>query len=903
MSAQSYPSHPAYPAHWEADVLLADGQSARLRPLTRPDEAALVAFWGRLTPQSQYFRFFSPHSKITSADKDRFLDADHRRRVVLGMFIGEKLIAIGDFTRTAPSNAELAFVVEDPYHGFGVGGLLLEHLAQSARELGVGMLTADVLAENRKMLASMRAAGYLTSTSLADGILHFTFPVESTQVSQAVMAAREHRAEANSMLRIFAAESVAVVGGSARPASVGRRLLRNVITAEFTGRVYVVNPAIRAAFGMPSYPSLLDIPDPVDLAVIAVPAEQVPAVVDDCATQGVHAVLVVSIGYTEAGEEGRRRGAALVAQCRAAGIRLIGPCALGLMNVAGTRLDASLCDVRPKRGTVGFFCQSGPLSLTSLRMMVDRGIGVSSFVSAGDRADVSGNDLLQYWEQDEQTEVILCYLESLGNSHKFSRVARRIGPHKPVIVMTTGRPGGDASRAGRLLPDTTGRPAPAPVIDAMFRQAGVIQVEDIEYLFDTGLLLANQPLPAGNRLAVVGDTPGLTTIASDLATQSGFLTRATWPGLARLSATSYEQMLRAAMDDDTVDAVLAVFVPAPLDTTLQIGEIRAAIAAVGSTASKPLLAVVPGVAGDPNLVTNPEGWPAASVPLYRNPERAVSALTKAYEYARWRATADSPVPLLADVLPDDATILLNRILAESPEGRTLTDEEVTELLAYYGIAMLPSRAAETLDAAVAAAVALGGDVVLKATHARVGGPAVQRVWGQIRDANEMAVAWRQLGQVFGDPCSAGAVVQRMGGPGRRLWISATEHRSLGPVVSCRIAGIASQILQDVSYRMPPLTRADVAAMLRELRLAPLLFGGDDLLGGEDLPPADAPAVEDLISRIAQLAQNQPDIARLDLDVHAQDSGVSVAGARAKLRRPEPRYDLCARRLSAPPDGL
>ncbi|MEP7161764.1 MAG: GNAT family N-acetyltransferase [Dermatophilaceae bacterium] len=900
MSAQ------AYPAHWEADVLLADGKSARLRPLRPPDEAALVAFWGRLTPQSQYFRFFSPHTTITTADKDRFLGADHRRRVALGMFIGEELIAIGDFTRTAPTDAELAFVVEDKYHGYGAGGLLLEHLAQSAREVGVEMLTADVMAENRKMLASMRAAGYVTSTSLADGVLHFTFPVEPTQVSQAVVAAREHRAEANSMLRIFTAESVAVVGGSARPASVGRRLLRNVITAEFTGRVYVVNPAIRAAFGMPSYPSLLDVPDPVDLAVIAVPAEQVPTVIEHCATKDVHAVLVVSIGYADAGEEGRRRGAALVAQCRAAGIRLIGPCALGLMNVAGTRLDASLCDVRPKRGTVGFFCQSGPLSLTSLRMMVDRGIGVSSFVSAGDRGDVSGNDLLQYWEQDEQTEVILCYLESLGNSHKFSRVARRIGPHKPVIVMASGRPGRNAPFAGWLLPDTTGRPAPAPVIDAMFRQAGVIQVEDIEYLFDTGLLLAHQPLPAGNRLAVVGDTPGLTTIASDLATQSGFVTRAAWPGLARLSATSYEQMLRAAMDDDAVDAVLAVFVPAPLDTTLQIGEIRAAIAAVGSTASKTLLAVVPGVAGDPNLVTNPDGaQPDVAVPLYRSPERAVSALTKAFEYARWRDTADSPVPLLADVSPDEATILLNGILADSPEGRALTDEEVTELLAHYGIPMLPSRPAETLDAALAAAVELGGDVVLKATHARVGGPAVQRVWGQIRDANEMAVAWRQLGEAFGDPGAAAVVVQRMGRPGRRLWISATEHRSLGPVVSCRIAGVASQILQDVSYRMPPLTRADVAAMLRELRLAPLLFGGggDDLLGGEDLSPADVPAIEDLISRIAQLTQNQTDVARLDVDVHAHESGASVAGARAQLRRPEPRYDLSARRLSAAPDGV
>ncbi len=898
MSRESAP-----PAHWDADVLLSDGRPARLRPLRPEDAEVVVDFWAHLSPQSQYFRFFAPHAALTQVEVDRLVRSDHHNRVALGIFFGSTLIGVGEFGIVGGTDAEIGLTVLDEYHGHGVGGLLLEHLAQIARELGVTRLAAEVLTENRKMAKTMTAAGYALGTNLSGGVLNFHAPLEPTDVSLAVMEGREHRAEANSMRRIFEAGTVAVVGGSARRRSVGRRLLGNGIFGEFTGRLYVVNPGIDSAFGMPAYPSVRDIPGPVDLAVIAVPADRVPQVVHDCAAKQVHAVIVVSLGYAEAGEEGRARQTALLDQCREAGIRLIGPCALGLVNPAGNALNASMCDVWPHPGPIGFFCQSGPLSLTALRLLVDRGLGVSSFVSAGNRADVSGNDLLQYWEQDDATSVILCYLESLGNVNKLARLARRVSARKPVVALTSrsgghhlrqSHPGGESSHA-----------VPAAVIDAMLRQAGVIRVDHIEVLFDVAQLLVHQPLPRGNRLAIVGNSPETTIIAANAAEEAGFETRATWLGLTA-PASGFDDRLREVMADPDVDAVMAVVVQAPVETGDEMRQFRTSIARLGGDPAKPLLAVIPGGEGDFGLLTEPvpglqadpdPGGTPATVPLYRSPERAVLALRKAGGYARWRQSADSPVPVLAGVAPDEATALVARVLAAAPDGRRLNDDEVTELLGHYGIPMLDYREVVTLEAAVAAAEALDWDVVLKATNTGVGERWSQRLWRQIRDSQQMAVAWEQLIEGLGDPGAAEVVVQRTGAPGLHVRVTGTEDRLIGPMVSCRMAGVASEILSDVSYRLPPLTRADVTAMVRELRLSPML------LGGAGIPRTDVAAIEGLISRVAQLKQNQPDIDELVVDVLAHVDGVSVICAAARARPADPRYALNARRLPAPSDAL
>ena len=919
--------------HWEADILLADGQAAHLRPLGPRDEPALETFWAALSPKTQYFRFFAAHPSLKPADRERFLQADHQNRVVLGVFTGPDLVAIGDFTRTGDTEAEVAFVVIDTLHGYGVGGLLLEHLAQIARELGVTRLTAEVLPDNDRMIRSFRAAGYAMRTTLTGDSLHFAFPVKPTDTSMAVMAAREQRAEASSMRRVFQARTVAVIGGTSRRSSTGRRLLRNVLASEFDGRVYLVNPSIEAAFGVPAYPSVLDLPEPVDLAVIAVRAELVPQIVADCAAKKVHAVLVVSIGYAEAGPAGAWRQAALLAQCRSAGIRLIGPCALGIMNPAGNALNASMCDVQPEPGPVGFFCQSGPLSLTALRMLVDRGLGVSSFVSAGNRADVSGNDLLQYWDEDEHTEVILAYLESLGNAEKFSRIARRVSRHKPVVVLTSGRggfslglrpeePAEDAAAAG--VPSSArgdaavvgSATASAAVVDAMFRQSGVIRVDHIEHLYDVAQVLVRQPLPPGNRLAIVGDSPELTIIAADVATQAGFATRATWLGLGDLSAAGYEEKLREAMDDPEVDAVLAVFVPAPAETEVALDDIRAAIASHGAHPVKPVLAVVSGGDCDQNLHLSADPLGAdrprtdggarsvrtpralrGTVPVYPGPERAILALAKAWDYAQWRTRAEAKLPMLADVLPAEAATLVAGVLAATPDGRSLTDEEVMALLGFYGVPVLPYRRVSDLAEAVAAAEELGWEIAVKVTNPGQADASAQRVWAQIVDENELAVAWRQLTETFGDAAAARVVVQARGGAGMHVSISGCEDRNLGPVLSFSIAAPAAKILYDVSYRLTPLSRADAAAMLREVRLAPMLTGATGF------PARDVAAVEELLLRIAALKESQPDVDWIDVEVLAHETGCSVVGTRVRVRHPDPRPGVYARRLSSSPDGI
>ena len=579
-----------------------------------------------------------------------------------------------------------------------------------------------------------------------------------------------------------------------------------------------------------------------------------------------------------------------------------------------------MVDVTPAPGPVGFFCQSGPLSLTSVRMLVDRGLGVSSFVSAGNRADVSGNDLLQYWDEDEQTDVILSYLESLGNAEKFSRIARRISRHKPIVVLTSGRGGFSLGLRPEELGDEAGALVPAAalevavantaaasaaVVDAMFRQAGVIRVDHIEHLFDVAQVLVRQPLPRGNRLAIVGDSPELTIIAADVATHAGFKTHASWLGLAALTPEAYAEKLEAAMADESIDAVLAVFVPAPAETEVDWGDIRKVIAEHGRQPHKPLLAVISGGECDQNLfLPAPEAQADSplhrydgTVPIYPGPERAILALNKAWKYAQWRAHADKKLPLLHDVDPTEATTLIRGVLADAPAGRPLTDEEAIALLAHYGVPVLPYRRAVKLEEAVAAAEELGWDVAVKVTNATFGDASDQRVWARIRDENELTVAWRQLTQAFGDPAVARVVVQGMGRAGLHAQIKACEDPQLGPVLSFRLAGAASRILHDSSYRLTPLSHEDAAEMVREIRLAPML------IGDPGFPPRDVAAVEDLLIRVAQLKENQPDVDRLDVQVLAHDDGLSVLGARAWTRRHALRPYLYARRLSSSPDGM
>ncbi len=888
-----------YPRHWEADVLLRDGGTAHLRPISLADEQLLLEFYDTLSAQSKYYRFFAAMPTLNDREVKRFIDVDHHDRVALVLTVAERMIAVGQFERLPGAggaegdHAEVAFLVQDRQQHRGIGQLLLEHLAQIGREVGIAKFVAEVLPDNVGMLQVFRDAGYQVKGGFEEGVMHMEFSIDATETSLEVMNAREHRAETASVQRFFHARSVAVVGASRRQDTIGRLLVRNLVLGDFQGRVYVVNPAAGSVAAMPAYATVSDIPDPVDLAIVAVPAESVPEVVLDCANKGVHGIVVVSSGFAETGEAGRRLQRQLLRLTRSYGLRLIGPNALGIINTAAdVGLNASLSPVMPPRGRAGFFCQSGALGIAILENVARRGLGLSTFVSAGNRADLSGNDLLQYWEEDDNTEVVLLYLESIGNPRKFSRIARRVSRRKPVIAVKSGRTTQGVPMGHTVRTTEVGQAA----VDAMFRQAGVIQVDTLDEMFDVAQLVAHQPLPRGNRVAIVGNSDALALLAADAAAAAGLDVHATGALGADATAEDFETALDRAIDDPAVDAVLAVFIP-PVNTTgTQVANV---LAVVGEQSDKPVLSTFLAAQGVPELLRVPDvaGSSAGrgSVPSYHSPEAAVRALARAVEYAAWLARPEGATVPADDVDEAHARLVVNRVLAESPSGRTLTDEELRGVLASYGIGTWRRVPVETEEEAVAAGAELGWDVILKATaeHLRQR-PDLAHVWRNIDNEEEMRDAWQTLTALIESRATAGFVVQRNAAGGVPVAIQGIEDPLFGPVVSYGVSGAMTELLGDRAFRIPPMHAVDAAEMVREIKAAQLLFG---YRGSE---PVDTDAVEDLLLRVAQLKNDLPQVRDLDLSlvvVGLQGATVLTASARVEPAA-DARSDWYVRRMSS-----
>jgi acyl-CoA synthetase (NDP forming)/GNAT superfamily N-acetyltransferase len=885
----------APPQHWEADVLLKDGSTAHVRPIRAEDKDLMVEFYSRVSDTSKYYRFFSPMPTLSDRDVARFTEVDHVGRVAFVVLLKDRMIAVGRYDVVEPGEAEVAFLVQDEHQGRGIAQVLLEHLAQAARERGLDRFVAEVLPDNQAMIQTFRDAGYRVVSQYDDGVLRLEFPIDPTDTLVGAMSNREHVAEAASIHRFFNPRSVAVIGASRRQDTIGQALVRNLVTGDFTGRVYAVNPSAAAVSGMPAYQSVGDIPDDVDVAIVAVPAESVTDVVLDCASKGVHGLVVISSGFAETGEEGRQRQRRLVGLSRSYGLRLIGPNALGLINTdPAVSLNASLSGVMPPRGRAGFFCQSGALGSAILEKVNNRGLGLSTFVSAGNRADVSGNDLLQYWEEDDSTEVVMMYLESIGNPRKFSRIARRVSLRKPIVAVRSGRTtqGVPMGHAVRKIA------APPQAVDAMFRQAGVIQVDTLDDMFDVAQLLAHQPLPRGRRVAIVGNSDALGLLAADAAASVGLVVNRQVALDAEPTAEDFEDALDNAIDDPEVDAVVAVYIP-PLNVA---GEhIANVLAAVGEQSDKPLVSTFLGAEGVPELLRVPDvtGSTAGrgSVPSYPAVEAAVRALAKVVEYAVWLRTPDGNFLAPEHVDPGAGRQVVERTLSQHPDGATLEPSEVEALLAAYGIELWPTVPVSSLRQAQAAGRQLEWDVVLKATaeHLRER-PDLAHVWRNVDNAEEMKDAWNTLRDLVGRPEQAGYVVQKNAPPGVPISVRSIEDPLFGPVVSFGISGPLTELLGDKAYRIPPLGDRDAAAMVREIRSAPMLFG---YRGAE---PVDVNAVEQLILRVARLQHDLPQVASLDLAlVLAGVSSLSVLTASARVEPvADPRSDWFVRRMPSHP---
>ncbi|SFL09958.1 bifunctional GNAT family N-acetyltransferase/acetate--CoA ligase family protein [Geodermatophilus ruber] len=893
--AEEVTEPPAPPAHWEADIIAADGGTVHLRPIRPGDAEDLVGLMDRSSDQTRYYRFFGPMKRLSERDLHRFTHVDHDARVAFVLVLGDQIIGVGRYDRyPGTDDAEVAFLIEDAHQGRGLGSVLLEHLAAAARERGIQRFVAEVLAQNNRMVRVFLDAGYTPERSYEDGVVHLTFPIAPTETALAVVYEREQRSESRSIARLLTPSSVAVVGASNDEGKIGHAVLRHLLDYGFRGPLYPVNPGTRHVRGVPAYADIEAIPDDVDLAVLAVPADEIADVVEACRRKRVRGLVVISGGFGESGPAGRRAERQLVAAARASGMRVVGPNCLGIVSTdPAVRLNASLAPKIPGRGRVGFFAQSGALGVALLEQARSRNIGLSSFVSAGNRADVSGNDLLQYWATDPGTEVVLLHLESFGNPRKFARLARRVGRTKPVVAVKSGR-------HVRMTEGLAGTSVAVPEesVAALFASAGVIRVDTLPQLFDVATLLAHQPLPAGDRVAVVGNSTAMGVLVTDAVLEEGLQLAHEAPvdiG-AGGSAEEFRAALQEAVDDDGVDAVVAVFLPPVTRGSAEFGR---ALLDVAGGAGKPVVATFLSTEGIPPELAVPgeDGTPArGSVPSFSTPERAVIALARVARYARWRRRPVGQQPELPDIDEQAARSVVLGALAEAPQGRGLTDDETIALLAAYGVPLLDTRTVTDAEAAVAAAEQIGYPVVLKSTapwlrhRSDLGGVRLD-----LLDADAVRSAFAAIPS--GDP----VIVQEMAAPGVATVVEVVDDPSFGALVSFGLGGVATDLLGDRAYRTLPLTDLDAAELVRAPRAWPLLNG---YRGSE---PVDVAALEELLLRVARLADDLPEVLQLALEpvivgpAHPWHGGRSlvVAGATVRVGPPTARVEPGPRRMRAP----
>lgn len=895
-------------------MVLTDGGTAHIRPIAAADGDLLQEFHSRLSPETVYYRFFAPYPKLSKRDIERFTHVDYEDRVALVATISDVMVAVVRYDKVSEDEAEVAFVVEDAHQGRGLASVLLEHIGAAARERGLRRFIADVLPENRRMINVFREAGYTAQQTFDEGVIRLTLDLEPTDTAQEVMRAREQRAESRSIARLLFPGSVAVVGASRTAHTIGQTALRNLLAGDFKGPVYPVHPEAKAVAGVRAYQSVLDIPDEVDLAVVAVRADMVTGVVEECAQKGVHGLVVVSSGFGELGAEGRERQDELVRTARAAGLRVVGPNCLGVANTdPAVSLNATLAPYVPQQGPIGFFSQSGALGRAILQRVAERGMGLSTFVSAGNRADVSGNDLVQYWQEDPATEVVLQYLESLGNPRKFTRLARRLAQHKPVVAVRSGGssqgvPTGHA--AGALsLPDHA--------VTSLFQQAGVVRVEDITQMFDVAQLFAYQPLPTGPRVGILGNSDSLGLLVKDACARSGLKPHEPVDLGPNATAADFDAALSTVLADDRVHSVVVVFIPALTPIT---GDVAEVVRNRAAESSKPIVTTYLGYQGLPEELrqVGENGETArGSVPSYPAPEDAVRALAHATHYAIWRERDPGRHPELADVDGARARAIIDDTLAkELPEDETagaahsvwftsepvhneetaVRQEAAHELLRCFGVDMWSYAPVTSADAAVAAAEDFGYPVVVKANapdlRLRSGGGGIR---SDLRSAGEVRSAFTGLHDRLGD--DARLVVQRMATPGVPTVIRAGENPSFGPVIGFGLADATAELLDDRAFRLAPLTDTDAADLVHAVRSSPLLFGVPP--GATSLAEQpDVEALQDVLVRISRLVEAFPEVAHVDLDpVVVNSEGANVLGARVWLRpAPDIRPDAGPRRL-------
>ena len=889
-----------------SDVVLTDGGTVSVRPIRPDDEPLVAALYERLSDESIYLRFFSPVPRPTAAQLEHITNVDYRDRMVLVAQLGDQIVAIARYDRTTESEAEVAFTVSDDQQGRGLGTILLEHLAVVARAGGIHTFAADTLPSNHKMLNVFADAGWTAERHFDEGTVRVHLSIAPTVSSVAAVEGREQHAEAASVARLLAPRSIAVIGASREPGTIGHEVFRNLVAFGFQGPTYPVNPSTHSVAGVRAYPTVLDIPDEVDLAIVVVPASVVPVVVEQCAEKHVHGLVIISAGFAEVGQDGIQRQRALVETARRHGMRIIGPNCLGVVNTdPAVRMNATFAPVEPVAGRVAFLSQSGGLGIEIMARAGALGIGISGFVSVGNKADVSGNDLLQHWEQDPNTSVILFYLESFGNPRKFAQLARRVARSKPIVAVKSGRTLAGSRAASS---HTAALASPDVAVDALFRQAGVIRVDTLEQLLDVAHVLASQPLPPGRRVAIVGNAGGPGILAADACSGAGLdvvqLSETTQAKLrafvasdaavgnpidlvAGATADEYQRTLAVVLADPDVDAVLVIFVP-PLVTRAE--DVAHAIAAAARAAGeKPVVACFLGRDGVPDELRGDAAH--RTVPSFAFPEAAAHALGRVADLADWRRRPTGKPPSFPDLDIERAHAIVHEQLTRSAEGTWLDAEDAGALMDCFGISIAPARVVHDAQGAVDAAEAVGFPVALKAGapdlihKTDVGGVRLA-----LEDAPSVREAFRSVEDSLGDRMG-GAIVQGMVHGGVETIVGVTQDPSFGPLVLFGLGGVAAELLADRALRIVPMTDEDARELVRSLRGSPLLFG----YRGQR--PVDVRALEELLLRVSVLADELPEITEMDLNpVIVSESGAIAVDLKVRCAPAAPALPPDFRRM-------
>jgi acetate---CoA ligase (ADP-forming) len=886
----------------ETTLVLRDGSTVAVRPIQAHDETALAGFYGKLSPESQAFRFFASPTDVGEIAK-RLAISNFESQFGLAALAGNELVGHAVYVLTAGSRAEIGLAIADAYQGRGLGILLLGQLAEAAAQAGVQVFTAVVKADNHRMLDLLRDSGFPLLLRSEPGEIHADLPTALSPEARANFERRDALAALAAVNRFLAPHSIAVIGDSLGPETTGGAILRNLVNSRFAGPLHPVNGTGEPVDGRRAFKSVQDIPEAVEMAVIAVPASAALDAAGECAQKGVRALVVISGGFAESGAEGAALQHRLLEVCRQAGMRLVGPNCMGVLNTSpSVRLNASLVPDFPLRGRIGFLSQSGSLGLAVMEHARTVGAGFSAFVSVGNNADVSGNDLMQFWEVDAETNLIMLYLESFRDPRTFARVARRVGRSTPILVVKGGRSaaGARASTAhtGALVRPSSIRLATSGLSeDALFQQAGIIRTETLEELFDTALVLSDQPLPASNRVAILTNAGGPAVLGADACEVHGLHLPDLPEEIRRVFATAmprssafvnpvvmpptagpgeYREAIARLASWTGVDALIVTYTPQVGVSTPDV-----ALAVRQSAASLPrpipLLAVLTSMPEGPSLMHDEK----TRIPTYAFPEDAARALGHAWRYVSWRQTPEEPRPDLPDLDANRAAAVIAATLGQG--GGWMSSAAVTALLACYGLVPAESAVAGTPHEAGDAARKLGGRVALKALAPgliRKSDAGAVRL--DLEGAHEVEDAAKDIArhlEAVGQHVQA-FIVQRMAPPGVEMLVGVVQDRHFGPVVAVGAAGRAVELFKDAQIRLTPLGRRDAATMIRSLTTYPLLDGY------RGATPVSVAALEDVLIRVGALVEAHSEVADVDFNpVIVHPTGAVIVDARIRVERP------------------